>query len=142
MARKTPEWVGKTDDVKVPEVVQLRLWDKCKGHCTACNRKILAGQKKQLDHEIPLADGGRHAESNLQWLCDACHVAKTGAEATQRASVRRKAKAILGIKRPKGTIKSQGFQKFEKPKAIDKSKIKPLPRRIFYVSSQQQEHHS
>ena len=35
----------------------------------------------QLDHIIPLAEGGPDTFTNTQWLCsDACHPAKTQAE--------------------------------------------------------------
>lgn len=125
--RKIPEWVGKSDDAAIPEKVMLRLWDKCKGHCEDCARKIMAGEKKHFDHRIALADGGRHAENNLQVLCVPCHTVKTGEEATERAKVRSKTSAIQGFKKSKHPIPSRGFPKFEKPGRIDKSALPPLP---------------
>lgn len=34
-----------------------------------------------VDHVVPKAAGGSDDDSNLQGLCDACHVAKTGGDA-------------------------------------------------------------
>lgn len=39
----------------------------------------------ELDHKVPLADGGTDDESNLQVLCACCHSMKTHAE---RAALR------------------------------------------------------
>lgn len=36
--------------------------------------------KLELDHIVPYTIGGTDDESNLQWLCHSCHVAKTTAE--------------------------------------------------------------
>lgn len=43
-------------------------------HCLA-NGHITPGA--QVDHIKPLAEGGTHARSNLQHLCEPCHKAKT-----------------------------------------------------------------
>ncbi|MCH2187426.1 HNH endonuclease [Myxococcota bacterium] len=39
----------------------------------------------EVDHIIPLVDGGSHDMTNLQSLCTPCHKRKTAAEATARA---------------------------------------------------------
>jgi 5-methylcytosine-specific restriction protein A len=39
----------------------------------------------QVDHTIPLWEGGRDDESNRQNLCDDCHAEKTADEAKRRA---------------------------------------------------------
>lgn len=131
MARKVKPWRGKTHDSAIPGDVRLRLWSKCKGHCEACTRKILAGEKKAVDHITPLADGGEHDERNMQILCEGCHKLKTGKESTERAKVRNKAKSILGMKPPsKKPLKSAPFPKYEKP-AKTSSKITPRNTNIF-----------
>lgn len=43
----------------------------------------------ELDHRIPLIDGGSHELSNLQTLCTPCHRRKTAREASERRSRRR-----------------------------------------------------
>ena len=39
----------------------------------------------EVDHIVPLVDGGSHEMANLQSLCTPCHKRKTAAEATERA---------------------------------------------------------
>ena len=39
----------------------------------------------ELDHRIPLIDGGGHGDENLQTLCTPCHTRKTAREARERA---------------------------------------------------------
>jgi 5-methylcytosine-specific restriction endonuclease McrA len=45
----------------------------------------------ELDHIVPLIDGGSHALSNLQTLCVPCHRTKTADEARERSRKRRAA---------------------------------------------------
>jgi 5-methylcytosine-specific restriction endonuclease McrA len=45
----------------------------------------------ELDHIVPLADGGGHELGNMQTLCRPCHRAKTAREAAERARRRRAA---------------------------------------------------
>ena len=45
----------------------------------------------ELDHIVPLVDGGTHDPSNLQTLCTPCHKKKTAQEARQRAAQRNEA---------------------------------------------------
>ncbi len=40
----------------------------------------------ELDHIVPLIDGGSHDDENLQTLCTPCHAAKTAGEARVRAT--------------------------------------------------------
>jgi len=47
------------------------------------------GSLWELDHVVPLADGGGHALANLQTLCTPCHARKTASEARARGAVRR-----------------------------------------------------
>jgi len=42
----------------------------------------------ELDHIVPLADGGTHELANMQTLCRPCHRTKTAREATRRAQRR------------------------------------------------------
>ncbi len=42
----------------------------------------------ELDHVVPLIDGGGHELGNLQTLCTPCHKAKTTREAAARRSAR------------------------------------------------------
>lgn len=46
-------------------------------HCQARGRVTPA---QEVDHIIPLEDGGTHDEANLQALCKPCHSSKTARE--------------------------------------------------------------
>lgn len=48
--------------------------------CKAAGRITLA---TQCDHKVPRAEGGTDQDDNLQAICDACHDAKTRAEAAR-----------------------------------------------------------
>jgi len=48
--------------------------------CRACKAKGFIVVATQVDHMVPLASGGTHAEDNLQSLCASCHSIKTGRE--------------------------------------------------------------
>ena len=50
----------------------------------------------ELDHVVPLIDGGSHELSNLQTLCTPCHRRKTALEARERRS-RREAATERGL---------------------------------------------
>ena len=53
----------------------------CK-HCVAEGRVTAA---TEVDHVVPLHQGGADDESNFQSLCNDCHKAKTAQEARGRA---------------------------------------------------------
>ena len=98
-ARAAKEWIGKSpDDWPPPPRVQLRILERQKGKCAITGHKFRPGDKKRLDHLIPLADGGVNRERNLQWLFEAQHKDKTTAEAKVRKAVRKRAKTHAGIK--------------------------------------------
>jgi 5-methylcytosine-specific restriction protein A len=45
--------------------------------CTECLKAGRAVAATELDHVIPLRDGGRDDETNLQGLCHQCHTDKS-----------------------------------------------------------------
>lgn len=48
--------------------------------CKQLNRTTLASE---VDHVVPQSEGGSDEDSNLQSICEACHKAKTQAEAAR-----------------------------------------------------------
>ncbi|MEI3853595.1 MULTISPECIES: hypothetical protein [unclassified Ensifer] len=50
-AHSVTEWIGKTDDEKVPPRVRLRLFEQYGGVCQLSGRKIMAGEAWDLDHK-------------------------------------------------------------------------------------------
>lgn len=115
MARSVQEWVAKHDDQKVPPRVRLRVFEAHGGVCYLSGRKIMPGEKWELEHVKALIHGGEHREANLRPALIAPHKVKTAEEMAIKAKTDAIRKRHLGITRPAGTIKSQGFAKTSKP---------------------------
>jgi len=58
---------------KITKNIKDTLFNLQKGMCAACKNKLT---KYEIDHIIPLAKGGDHADTNLQLLCPSCNRAK------------------------------------------------------------------
>jgi len=54
-----------------------------------------------VDHIIPLANGGEHRERNLQVLCSWCHGAKTKEDVKKKSKSYRVRQKHYGIKKPR-----------------------------------------
>jgi 5-methylcytosine-specific restriction protein A len=61
-------------------MLQLNAEPLCE-HCKAAGRTTAGAE---VDHIVPLSDGGEHDLANLQTLCTACHRVKTANENQQR----------------------------------------------------------
>ena len=89
MPRKVAEWIGRNDDAMPPVSVFDRLYDKQGGKDAITGVAFQPGDKVIRDHIVPLADGGKNEEANLQLILLDTHKPKTAAEATARAETRR-----------------------------------------------------
>ena len=77
----------KRDDTRTENSYQRgynRVWRKLRAIkigmnpiCEVCYRKGLISPVEEVDHIIPLREGGRHELENLQSLCIPCHRIKT-----------------------------------------------------------------
>lgn len=107
MPRHIPEWVGKHDDqmpgTLVRDRISRRQGDKCK-----CGKPFGPTIRANCDHVIPIADGGENRESNLQMLCNHCHVEKTSAEAAARRKSRSVRAKHLGLDKITGKAPGRG----------------------------------
>lgn len=111
MSRSTAEWIGKNDDSAIPGRVMDRLAQKAELCCQKCGLATVGKLRGQADHIVPLILGGAHRETNLQWLCEPCHRAKTKLDVKLKAKVARVRQRHVGIKTPRIKIQSRGFQK-------------------------------
>ena len=111
MSRSVAEWIGKTDDSKIPASVRLRIFRNAGGVCHITGVVIKSGQQWDAEHVVPLSMGGSHRESNLRPALKAAHKEKTSQEAEVRAKADAVAKKHLGIEPPKAKIQSAGFAK-------------------------------
>jgi 5-methylcytosine-specific restriction endonuclease McrA len=98
MSRSVPEWIGKTDDAKIPPRVKLRIFEREGGICHLTGVKIQPGDEWDADHKIPLILGGEHRESNLFPALREAHRKKTAVEMSVKSKIARVKKKHLGIK--------------------------------------------
>ena len=88
MARSIKEWVGKTDDTKIPPRVRERVFDRANGICHCCNLPIkVPFETWDADHRIALINGGENRESNLAPAHSHCHIKKTRQDVAEKAKV-------------------------------------------------------
>ncbi len=109
IGRSTEEWVGKTADTPIPDRVKLRVFERYGGICYLSGIRIQAGMKWELEHIKALCNGGENRESNFAPALIDPHKVKTAQDRKEKAKSDRIRKKHLGITKPKGTIKSQGF---------------------------------
>lgn len=57
------------------------------GRCAKCQERVPSNAP--IDHRVQLWRGGKHQFSNWELLCQACHIEKTSAEATENGHIRR-----------------------------------------------------
>lgn len=98
--RSVPEWIGKTCDAAIPPRVRLRVFEKYKSRCYLTGWRITASDYWDLDHIIPLVNGGEHRESNLAPALRIAHREKTSRDAPIIAKSRRVRKRNAGIRKP------------------------------------------
>lgn len=52
--------------------------------CVMCQAESVVKASEEVDHRVPLEQGGSDDDGNLQGLCHDCHAAKTAAEQRRR----------------------------------------------------------
>lgn len=60
-------------------LLRIKCLHRDKFRCRQCS----AAGKLEVDHIVPLVQGGREHEDNLQALCRDCHIRKTALENTK-----------------------------------------------------------
>lgn len=104
MAREVEEWVGKTEDSKIPDRVKDRVLRRSPNRCQSCG-SLLRGQAVEFDHKIALINwampGHGNRESNL-WAIGSkcCHIDKTKRDVAEKSKVYKKRLKMSGIERP------------------------------------------
>ncbi len=101
MSRAVEEWIGKTPDTPAPPRVRLRVFERYNGVCYLSGRKIMPGDKWQIEHPQALINGGENRESNMAPALVEPHKVKTAADVKQRAKNDRVRKRHIGIKKPR-----------------------------------------
>lgn len=112
MSRELPEWIGAKDDSPIPPRVRLRVLLAYDGRCYKSGRKIMPGDKWQIDHVRALVNGGANRESNLAPILDAEHKVKTREDVDEKSKTYRMAAKNAGTwPKPKRRIQSRGFER-------------------------------
>lgn len=112
MSRALPEWIGKTDDAKVPPRVRARIFLREDGRCWISGRRITVADAWDLDHKVALINGGEHRESNLFPALRDKHIEKTADDVAEKSKTARMRAKHLGIwPRSPFKIRSRGFDK-------------------------------
>ena len=114
MTRSVPEWVGKTDDTKIPPRVRLRVFEAHKGVCHLTGQKINPGDLWDCDHVLALVNGGENRESNLAPALRKAHRIKTAQDVAKKATERRKRQKHLGIHKTSNPLPGGRKSKFKK----------------------------
>jgi 5-methylcytosine-specific restriction enzyme A len=119
MSRSTEEWIGKSDDAKVPPRVRVRIFEREGGICHLTGRKIDPVRDEwDLDHKLALILGGQHRESNLFPALREHHRKKTAVEMGVKSKIARvKKKHLLG--KPKSNGFNQCFKRKMNGDVID-----------------------
>lgn len=137
MSRSVREWVGKTDDERVPDRVKLRIWRRQCGQanftiCPLSGLPLRWTDKKHLHHDKALILGGEHRETNLFWVHAAANSEEAKAEVAIRAKNDSVSKKHAGIATPGPKIQSAGFRPVDKnPNRNRPTKQIPKPRGMF-----------
>ena len=106
MSREVPEWIGPRPETRPPPRVQDRVITR-QGQICGCGCGVAlarAGERVEIDHIIPLINGGENRESNLQALRAGCHKLKTKQDVAQKAKDYRKRAKHRGVKATKKKI--------------------------------------
>jgi len=80
-------WAGSGNETKRLRgragVERRTRWLTLHPYCKHCEAKGINRLGFTPDHIVPLSEGGRDDESNIQTLCEPCHRVKTQAEAAR-----------------------------------------------------------
>ncbi|WP_421440003.1 HNH endonuclease [Agrobacterium tumefaciens] len=120
MARTVDEWIGKTDDAKVPPRVRQRVFDRHNGICHLTGRAIQPGEKWELEHVHALILGGQHRESNMAPALAAAHKVKTATEMKVKSKIARVRKKHIGIAKPKSSLSHPNLKRLMDGTVVDR----------------------
>jgi hypothetical protein len=66
------EKLTKTPRERIPDDTRLFVWQRDRGCCARCGSR----ERIELDHIVPIAEGGSNTARNIELLCEKCNRAK------------------------------------------------------------------
>ena len=123
MSRR-PSWIPPRK--AIPKRLKTEAWEQADGRCQACGITLHGGDHA-YDHVLPVALGGKNELSNVQVLCDGCHVVKTSADIERIAKADRQGRRS-GRQKPgkqKQKIQGRGFDRRFKKKLDGTVELRP-----------------
>ena len=84
----------------IPAKERLSIFLRWNGGCHLCGGKITPGEAWEIEHVIPLAQGGDDHGDNLRPAHTKCHRAKTVQDAGNTARAKRREAIHVGAKPP------------------------------------------
>ena len=94
---------------------KIKVFERAEGKCEECGVKLYAGDKKEIDHDLPDGLGGSNDISNARLLCFWCHKGKTKKDTAQMRKADRQKATHQGLKTRKGQplpgTKASGWKK-------------------------------
>lgn len=106
MTRAVAEWIGKSDDSRVPDRVRIRVLERYGNKCYLTGREIRPGDKWEIEHVVSLILGGQNRETNLAPALAAPHKLKTAVEMAVKSKIAKVKKKHFGL----GKSKAGSFQ--------------------------------
>lgn len=88
----------------IPTRERVAIFQRWDGLCCICWGKISVGEGWDLDHTIPLAQGGEDEASNLRPVHRKCHAIKTKKDAADTAKAKRREAVHLGAKQSRNPM--------------------------------------
>lgn len=79
---------------------RVKIFSRHGGRCHICDQDIRVGQKWDIEHIVPLAQGGEDGGLNLAPAHQICHRSKTAKDARDTAKCKRVEAAHLGARAP------------------------------------------
>lgn len=110
---RRPDWIPPRK--AIPKRLKAEAWEEADGRCQACGITLHSGDFA-YDHIKPVALGGKNELSNIQVLCDPCHLIKTNDDCDQINKADRQARRS-GRQKPgkqKQKIQGGGFRRWRK----------------------------
>jgi 5-methylcytosine-specific restriction protein A len=137
LGRPVKEWRGKTAASMPPPTVRQRIFETWGGICYLSGVIIDPVKGFDLEHIVPIADGGLEAnrESNLRPALRDPHIIKTAREKKERSEANRKRRYHAGTRAAaRKKIESAPFAKATPQKRASKPLARDLPpRRAMFV---------